>query len=105
MRWAADGVKENYNFEVFRQIPAEVVITALCARQQIASSQHQSQYRWQLLRLRSTMRVTFMEASKESAIAGSGKPTDSLGFHWNNWTNVAVVLMATFIVCWVARKF
>ena len=29
-----------------------------------------------------------LEASKESAVTRNGKTTDSLGFHWSNWTAV-----------------
>ena len=46
-----------------------------------------------------------MEASKESAVTENGKPPYTLGFHWMNWTDLAVVLVALLFVALVARKF
>ena len=46
-----------------------------------------------------------VEASKESAITRDGKHADFLGFHWSNWTDVAVVLVVTIADFWLIRRY
>ena len=46
-----------------------------------------------------------VEASKELAITEAGKPADSFGFHWSNWTDVRVVLVVRIAAFWLIRRY
>ena len=100
---AAAGVKKTMNFRFLSLDPA-----VSCASQQVHPSWHQHQFKWLPLRLKSTMKtiaiVSSMWKPAMSLQSLAMESSDPLGVYWPNWTEMAVVLVATLAVFWVVRR-